>query len=126
MNSERDIIDYEGLYSVSECGDIFSYRFYRTADKKKLKATVCGDGYLTVTLYKDGRRENRTVHSLVAKHFVNNPLNLPQVNHKDGNKLNCHKDNLEWCTSGDNTRHAVRMGLRDTSKNACKKQLFRW
>ena len=51
------------------------------------------------------------VHRLVAIAFIPNPLNLPEVNHKDWNKLNCHKDNLEWSTWSDNVKHAYSLWL---------------
>lgn len=64
-------------------------------------------GYKRVTL--QGKQHH--VHSLVAKYFVANPMNKPQINHKDGNKLNNRADNLEWVTNYENRRHAVETGL---------------
>lgn len=66
------------------------------------------NGYLIVTL--DG--EQLAIHRLVAKHFIPNPYDHPQINHKDGDKQNNHKDNLEWCTSRQNAQHALETGLR--------------
>lgn len=61
-----------------------------------------------------------SVHRLVCLTYHPNPLNLPQVNHKDGNKLNNHKDNLEWSTRSDNQLHAIRTGLQVIKKgNDC-------
>lgn len=65
-------------------------------------------------LYKDGVGKEYLIHRLVASTFIPNPLNLPQVNHKDGNKLNNFVGNLEWCTPLENTTHAVNTNLRDT------------
>ena len=66
------------------------------------------NGYFVVTL--DG--EQVSVHRLVATHFIPNPYNHPQVNHKDGNKKNNHVKNLEWCSTVDNAQHALKTGLR--------------
>ena len=49
-------------------------------------------------------------HRLVAQHFIDNPNNLPEVNHKDNNKLNCNVDNLEWCTREENERQSHASG----------------
>lgn len=74
-------------------------------------------GYKTIN-YKS---KTHYVHRLVAKAFIPNPNNKPCVNHKDGNKLNNHIDNLEWCTYSENNKHAYRTGLKKpntiTNKN---------
>lgn len=72
------------------------------------------DGYLTVGL-KD---KNMKVHRLVANEFLPNPNNLPQINHKDGNKENNCVENLEWCNDKYNNNHALLLGLRHTKKFA--------
>lgn len=81
-----------------------------------LLKSVIRKGYATVNLSKEGRHYIRSVHRLVAEAFIPNPDNLPQVNHKDGNKLNNLIDNLEWCTPRENTRHALATGLAHHGK----------
>jgi hypothetical protein len=107
-------------YRISNNGEVLSLNFKRSGKPKILKATINGDGYYNVTLRKDNKSYNKTIHVLVALAFVKGYTVGLQVNHKDGIKTNNNYTNLEWVTSGDNTRHMVKMGLRNTSKNACK------
>lgn len=93
MNEEKwvPIKGYEGLYEVSNLGQI------RRVGRKILKQSMRGS-YLKVSLYKNGQASQQSVHRIVAQNFLPNPDNLPQVNHKDENKLNNRLENLEWCT----------------------------
>lgn len=68
-------------------------------------------GYREVLFSENGKTNQYRVHRLIAETFIPNPMNLPCVNHKDGNKLNNSVDNLEWCTHAENTLHAYRTGL---------------
>ena len=72
--------------------------------------------YYHVNLMKNNIPTITTVHRLVAKAFIPNPGNKPQVNHIDGNKLNNIVDNLEWCTARENAKHAYRNGLEKIYK----------
>jgi len=63
--------------------------------------------YDRISIKLEGRTTTRLVHRLVASAFIDNPLSLPQVNHKDGDKQNNHIENLEWCTLSHNMKHAV-------------------
>lgn len=65
------------------------------------------DRYYVITIEK----KTYTVHRIVARMFIPNPNELPQVNHKDGNKLNNNVSNLEWSTGSDNIKHAYKTGL---------------
>lgn len=77
-----------------------------------LKPWVINSGYLQVEYC--GKKQ--LVHRLVAMAFIPNPDNLPEVNHKDGNKHNNHFTNLEWCTASNNKQHAHDTGLRDDAR----------
>lgn len=68
------------------------------------------NGYLYVTLWKNNHQYLRTVHRLVATAYIPNPENKPFVNHKDANRANPHRDNLEWVTQSENIQHAYRLG----------------
>ena len=68
-------------------------------------------GYPVVSFRKDGKMFLRTLHVVLARTFIDNPENKPQVNHIDGNKDNYALDNLEWCTSKENMMHARKNGL---------------
>lgn len=79
---------------------------------KPLKGDLSNSGYLRVTLYlESGGKLRESIHRLVAKEFIPNPENKPYVNHKDGNKLNNHVDNLEWVSAKENAEHASNNGL---------------
>lgn len=74
------------------------------------------NGYMYVYLNKNAKGKNCRVHRLIAESFIDNPNNLPQVNHIDGNKQNNRVDNLEWCTSKENIRHSYKLGLSNNYK----------
>lgn len=87
-------------YMVSTHGNIKSMNYNKTGKEKLMKLREDKDGYLTVSLVdKNGKSSPRKVHRLVAMAFIENPNNLPMVNHKDENKSNNHVENLEWCDS---------------------------
>ena len=101
------IISFEN-YQVSNLGRIKSIR-----NNIILKPGIDSHGYLHVSLYKNGNGCTKNIHVIVAKTFILNPLNLPEVNHIDGNKINCAVTNLEWSTKSDNEKHAHRTGLKN-------------
>ena len=96
------IPNYEN-YEINECGVI---RIVKT--KKIKKQRVGKDNYYKINLYKDGKSKTFRVHRLVAELFIPNPNNYPIVNHIDGNSLNNHVQNLEWCTQRHNINHGKR------------------
>lgn len=94
----KDIKGYEGLYAVTSCGRVWSYKRQRF-----MNGSDNGHGYLFVYLRKDGKSKMHKVHRLVAEAYLDNPNNLPIVDHKDNNKYNNCADNLQWVTASENT-----------------------
>ena len=111
----RDIKGFEGLYQVSNLGRVKSLNYRRTGKEGILKGKDNGKGYLFVQLYKEGKVEKPLVHRLVATAFLENPDNLPEVNHKDEKPENNCVDNLEWCS------HSYNNTYNDKAKKAGKK-----
>jgi len=95
--------DIEGLenYKISNNGKVYSKK-----RNKILKPNINRGGYYKVDLFKLSKCHRKRIHRLVAEAFIPNPNNLPQINHKDGNRLNNNVNNLEWCTQHWNNIHA--------------------
>lgn len=106
----KDIEGYEGLYQVSNLGNVRSYN--KGQQWNVLKPCVNTWGYEFVHLFKNKKVKNAVIHRLVAQTFICNPENKKCVNHIDGNKKNNHVKNLEWTTHGENNKHALEQGLR--------------
>lgn len=117
MEEWRAIEGYDGLYEVSNTGKVRSNNYLGHGKQKELSQWNNG-GYLRVTMRENGKSIKRLVHRLVAEAFILNPENKPEVNHKDGNKLNNNVDNLEWSTRKENLDHADATGLRAGSIKA--------
>lgn len=118
-----------GIYRITSTGQVFTqtkrkiplvgkgmvftgeFKFILEPERE-MTYTLNNRGYLTVVI----RNKTHMLHRLVAKAFIANVDNKPFVNHKDGNKLNNHVDNLEWCTTAENNKHARDTGLH---KQAC-------
>jgi hypothetical protein len=119
MEEWRDIKGYEGLYQVSNHGRVKSLDRYINAKLGSvmfrkgaiMTLQVSHKGYNTIILHKKCKGSQFQVHRLVAMVFIPNPLNKPQVNHKDCNKKNNHAGNLEWATQNENMSHAVANGV---------------
>ena len=111
----RPVVGYEGLYEVSNTGRVRSLdRYVRSKSKSyrlqkgSILSPSTSNGYLYVILQASQVTRKFRIHRLVAQAFLPNPDNLPQVNHKDEDKLNNRVDNLEWCTVKYNNNYGTR------------------
>lgn len=107
----KDVVGFEGLYKVSNLGRVISNRINYHKGTKFL-APFDNGGYDRITFRVNYKDYKFLVHRLVAEAFIPNPENKGFVNHIDGNKRNNSVENLEWVTKSENTRHAIRIGLR--------------
>ncbi len=99
MEIWKDIKDYEGLYKISNLGNVKSLKTNKNLYYSKSR------NYLRVSLNKNGIRKGYSIHRLVAQTFIPNPNNYPCVNHKDCNGNNNKVNNLEWCTYKQNNSY---------------------
>ncbi len=112
MEIYKDVKGYEGLYQVSNLGNVKSLH----GKGKIMRLGKMKKGYLLVELSKNAVRKGVLVHRLVALAFIPNPENKPQINHKDGVKSNNNLSNLEWVTAIENSRHSITSGLQKKEK----------
>jgi hypothetical protein len=111
----KDIKGYEGLYAITSCGKVWSYR-----RKKFLSPADNGHGYLHVVLRKNGVNKHYRVHRLVAEAYIPNPENKSAVNHKDEIRNHNWVGNLEWATAKENINYSSPAGKPKTfSKVRC-------
>ncbi len=115
----KDILGFEGIYSVTKEGKVWSCpRIIERANGfplpikgRWLKPATDHKGYHYVLLSKKDADFIKKVHRIVAEAYISNPLNLPQVNHKNTVKTDNRMENLEWMTNEENMAHAVKKGL---------------
>lgn len=111
----EDVEGFEGLYKISNLGRVYSLK-----KDAVMKYKHNNRKYAQITLTKDGKQHYFLVHRLVAMHFIDNPDNLPQVNHKDENKENNAASNLEWCTNKYNALYGTRIERTKNNKDYLK------
>lgn len=101
----RDIKGYEGLYAITSCGKVWSYRA-----QKFLKGRIDKCGYTQINLTKEKEQKAFYVHRLVAQTYIPNPDNLPQIDHIDGDKTHNWINNLQWISNRDNIIKRGKLG----------------
>lgn len=128
MEIWKDVEGYEGLYQVSDMGNVRSFdrtiRVKRGNDEydlpiqgRILRPQARMHGYLSVWLYKlDGRRKQESVHRLVATAFCERSDEDTEVNHKNEIKTDNRAENLEWCTRIENTNHGSAIQRRSETR----------
>ena len=112
----KDVEGYEGLYKVSNLGNVMSLRYRRGHFSKTLIPKCNSCGRLWVELSRDGVTKPMQIHRLVAIAFLPNPENYPEINHKDENPQNNRVDNLEWCTRQYNVNYYFDRRRNDSIK----------
>lgn len=131
----KDVDGLEGCYQISTFGRVKSLARYdystRYLKEKIMKLSKDKDGYYIIGLgcaKKGIKRKTYRVHQMVAKAFIPNPSNLPEVNHKDENKINNYVGNLEWCTTKYNLTYGHRLdcarGERNDKHKLTKEQVL--
>lgn len=100
----KDLINYEGLYQASNRGRIRSTKTLRILKQNLNK----NNGYMQITLHKDGYCKTHSVHRLIAMTFIKNPNNLPQINHKNEIKTDNDVCNMEWCDNKYNCNYGTK------------------
>lgn len=104
----KDIEGYEGLYQISNLGNVKSLVDNNGVAREKILKPAISNGYKIVMLYRNKTRKTYTVHRLVAQAFLENPNNLPMINHKDECKTNNVVTNIEWCNAKYNSNYGTR------------------
>lgn len=108
----KDIPGYDNLYQVSNMGRVKSLNYNRTRKEKLLMFSKDKYGYLRVTISKEGVKKYVQVHRLVCEAFLQNPFNLPQVNHRNEDKTDNRIENLEYCDAKYNINYGMAIERR--------------
>lgn len=108
---------YEDLYMIDEQGIVISFHYSKPRQITPIVTPQTGY-YMINLIDKNGVQKIKKYHRLVAETFIPNPENKRCVNHKDGDKLNNLKTNLEWNTYKENTQHALMTGLIKTGQDS--------
>lgn len=118
MEIWKTVDDTNNMIEISNMGRV---RSWLRGTPYILKCQKDSKGYLRVRITINRQKMSHKIHRLVAKAFIENPNDLPQVNHKDGDKSNNCVENLEWISNKDNSTHAINNGLWENVFKASKK-----
>ena len=119
MEIWKPVIGWETLYEVSNMGNVRSLHYKQPY---LMNPVIDAKGYKRVSFTKRNSKKyvRCGVHRLVAQAFIPNPDNLPEINHKDEDKLNNRVDNLEWCTHMYNNNYGTRNKRVSESRKGMK------
>lgn len=132
----KDIVDYEGLYQVSNLGRVKSLKRKVYAGRNRMRwqyerilsnNKTNGNGYIVVSLNKESKSKNKYVHRLVAEAFLENPNNYKYINHKDQNTFNNNANNLDFCTAQYNSTYRdahIKRGLKFRNNLVNSKKVY--
>jgi hypothetical protein len=130
----KGVIGYEGIYLVSNFGNVKRKNYNSFGVNKKyknenyfLKPYDNGKGYFRIKFTVNNKSRRVMLHRIIAEAFIENPNNYNTVNHINGIKKDNRIENLEWCTQTENVRHAVRLGLRKITEklsNSSRKTMY--
>lgn len=131
MEIWKNIKDYEGMYQVSNLGNVKSlsrklrvhHNSMRLLRERILKCGILRQGYKAAALWENQKVKLCTIHRLVGIAFIPNPKNKPCINHKNGIKTDNRVENLEWVTYSENMIHALKHNLIKKGEEKCNTQL---